>query len=102
MRPVDLRGTGIWPKQLPELTHEQLRARDAFMARWLEVLPRRYGMIQRFNQTYGLEPLASGRTLEIGAGLGEHLQYEDLANQDYYAVEIRDELANAIKVRYPK
>jgi SAM-dependent methyltransferase len=98
---VDLRGTGIWPKQLPDLTDEQLRARDAFMARWLEVLPGRYGMIERFNQTYGLDPLARGRTLEIGAGLGEHLRYEDLANQDYYAVEIREELANAIKERYP-
>jgi SAM-dependent methyltransferase len=71
------------------------------MARWLEVLPSRYGVIERFNHTYGLDGPATGRTLEIGAGLGEHLRYEDITNQDYYAVELREELAEAIQQRYP-
>jgi SAM-dependent methyltransferase len=83
------------------LTDEQRRVRDAFMARWLEVLPSRYGMIERFNHTYPLVDAATGRTLEIGAGLGEHLRYEELASQDYYAVELREELAEAIRERYP-
>jgi SAM-dependent methyltransferase len=101
MTVVDPRGTGAWPKYLPEFTDEQRRVRDAFMARWLEVLPSRYGLIERFNHTYPVEPGASGRTLEIGAGLGEHLRYEDLSRQDYHAVELRGELVEVIRERYP-
>ena len=98
---VDPRGTGVWPKRLPQLTDEQRRVRDQFMTRWLEVLPNRYGLIERFNHSYPLEGDATGRTLEIGAGLGEHLRYEDLSRQEYYAVELREELAEAIRERHP-
>lgn len=98
---VDPRGTGTWPKVLPELTEEQRQIRDAFMARWLEVLPSRYGMIERFNHTYPAVADPAGRTLEIGAGLGEHLRYEDLTRQEYHAVELREELAAAMRNRYP-
>jgi len=101
VKAVDHRGTGVWPKQLPEFTDEQRRVRDSFMARWLEVLPDRYGLIERFNQTYPVVANPGGRTLEIGAGLGEHLRYEDLSDQDYYAVELREELAEAIRERHP-
>ena len=101
MTVIDPRGTGTWPKLPPDLTDEQERVRDAFMARWLEVLPHQYGRIERFNQTYPVAVGASGRTLEIGAGLGEHLKYEDLS-QDYHAVELREELAAAIRTRYPE
>jgi SAM-dependent methyltransferase len=98
---VDPRGTGEWPKRPPQLTPEQRRVRDQFMTRWLEVLPNRYGLIERFNHSYPLEGHATRRTLEIGAGLGEHLRYEDLSGQEYSAVELRDELAEAIRERYP-
>src|SRR6202008_4281462 len=37
-----------WPKVLPELTPEQVRVRDDFMAHWHEVLANRYGAIERF------------------------------------------------------
>ena len=51
--------------------------RDAFMARWLEYLPRRGGFVERFNHGYPLRgQKRAGRTLEIGAGLGEHLRYK--------------------------
>jgi SAM-dependent methyltransferase len=99
---IDPRGTGVWPKRLPELTYEQRHVRDAFMARWLEVLPSRYGVIERFNHKYPVVINPSGRTLEIGGGLGEHLRYEDLRRQDYYAVELREELVEAIRERYPE
>jgi SAM-dependent methyltransferase len=99
---VDLRGTGTWPKTIPVLTPDQREVRDAFMARWLEVLPGRYGVIERFNHGYSAKGAKTGtRTLEIGAGLGEHIRYEDIASQDYYALELRDELADAIRLRYP-
>jgi SAM-dependent methyltransferase len=101
-RVVDPRGTGIWPKETPELTDEQREIRTAFMARWLEVLPTRYGMIERFNHTYAAAAEPNGRTLEIGAGVGEHLRYEDLTRQEYHAVELRAELAKELQEHFPE
>jgi len=94
----------VWPKQLPPLTDAQARISDDFMRLWHEVLPRRYGLIERFNHGYPLRtaPARGGcRTLEIGAGLGEHLGYEDLSRQDYHAVELRPAMAEAIGRRFP-
>jgi hypothetical protein len=68
----DVRGTGIWPKRLPAFTEDEQRVRDAFMARWLEYLPRRGGFVERFNHGYPLRAETSARcTLEIGAGLSD-------------------------------
>jgi SAM-dependent methyltransferase len=98
----DVRGTGVWPKPLPAFSDEERRVRDAFMARWLEYLPTRGGFVERFNHGYPLEAgKTAGRTLEIGAGLGAHLEYEDLERQEYYAVELLPELADGIETRYP-
>jgi SAM-dependent methyltransferase len=98
----DVRGTGAWPKQLPVFTDDEQRVRDAFMARWLEYLPTRGGFVERFNHGYPLRAGATaGRTLEIGAGLGEHIRYEDLEKQEYYAVELLPELADGIEARFP-
>jgi SAM-dependent methyltransferase len=99
---ADVRGTGAWPKQLPPFTDEEQRVRDAFMARWLEYLPTRGEFVERFNHGYPLKAGdTEGRTLEIGAGLGAHLQHEDLERQEYYAVELLPELAESIRERYP-
>ena len=38
MKVPDPRGVGVWQKRLPELTEAQARVRDAFAARWLEVV----------------------------------------------------------------
>lgn len=98
----DFRGTGSWPKQLPTYTEEEQRVRDAFMARWLEYLPKRGGFVERFNHGYPLRAgNVTGRTLEIGAGLGAHLGYEKLNGQEYYAVELLQELADSIEARFP-
>ena len=101
-RPPDLRGTGIWPKRLQPFTEEEQRVRDAFMARWLEYLPQQGGFVERFNHGYPLRAAAAGqRTLEIGAGLGAHLRYEDLESQQYYAVELLDALARSLGESFP-
>jgi SAM-dependent methyltransferase len=98
----DLRGTGTWPKPLPVFTDEEQRVRDAFMARWLEYLPRRGGFVERFNHGYPLrDGTRAGRTLEIGAGLGEHLRYENLEHQQYVAVELREDLAERLAAGFP-
>ena len=96
-------GATKWPKQLPVLTAEQERVRDDFMAYWHEVLPNRYGVIERFNHGWPAKTARPGeRTLEIGAGLGEHLSAEPaFAREDYAAVELRPEMAETIRSRHP-
>lgn len=96
---------GQYPKELPQLTKEQVKIREDFYQVWLNTLPKRYGMVEKFNHTYPLrtfDPNANQRTLDIGAGLGEHAEYEDLEHQEYTALELRQELANAIEKKFPK
>jgi len=91
-----------WPKRLLELTAEQHRIKDDFMKYWHEVLPKRYGIIERFNHGYPVkQAVRKGRVLEIGAGLGEHIEYEDLEGNEYYALEMRPEMALRIAERFP-
>ncbi len=92
-----------WPKALPLLTDEQEHIRDDFVNYWLQVLPKRYGVIEKFNHTYPLRSLSPHltKTLDIGAGRGEHLHYENLDNQEYTALELRSELAEVIRATYP-
>ena len=92
-----------WPKKLPILTPEQQAIREDFMRFWLEILPENYSIIERFNHRYVLSKNLPSpcRTLEIGAGVGAHLAYEDLSSQEYTALELRQELAHKICLKYP-
>lgn len=94
-----------WPKKLPRLTEEQRHIRDEFMRLWHEELPKRYGLIEKFNHRYPLRSrrvrVGPVRTLEIGAGIGGHIEYEDLRSQEYHALELRPEMACRIQERFP-
>lgn len=91
-----------WPKQVPELSEEQLRIREDFMKYFHEVYPSQYGAVARFSHEYPMRTARPGlRTLEIGAGLGEHLEFEDATGQDYLALELREEMAEVIRERHP-
>ncbi len=99
--------TTSWPKVFPALTAEQRRISDDFMQYWHEVLPKKYSVIDTFNHTYPTKhrPADFQRTLEIGAGLGEHLEYEKLSPQqeeNYHALELRPNLSEEIKRRFPR
>lgn len=99
--------TSKWPKVLPDLTAEQKRISDDFMKHWHEVLPHRFGIVEKFNHGYPVQhaPAAFKTTMEIGAGLAEHLAYEHLTTEqemNYVAVEIRPDMANAIRQRFPR
>lgn len=96
-----------WPKTFPALTPEQQRISDDFMKHWHEVLPNKFGRIDRFNHSYPVThaPAAFRRTLEIGAGIGEHLRYEQLTPEQeraYHALELRENMSAAIRERFPQ
>lgn len=92
-----------WPKQILPLSNEQIQIRDDFMKYWLTILPKKYGIIEKFNHGYAAKKgfFPGCNTLEIGAGLGEHLAYEKLSNQNYTAIELRAELVSEIQRKFP-
>jgi SAM-dependent methyltransferase len=99
-------GRPKWPKTFPALTPEQEAIRDDFMRHWHEVLPRRFGIVDRFSHRYPVRraPARFRRTLEIGAGLGEHLAYERLdgvQRAGYVALELRPNMVSEIARRFP-
>lgn len=98
-----------WPKVLPPLDAEQQKRSDAFMKLWHEELAGRprYGLIEKFNHQFPVRHSPPGfrTTLEIGAGLGEHLVYEKLTPEQesgYYCNEYRENMAAEIRRRFPK
>ena len=94
-----------WPKTFPPLTPELEIISNDFMKYWHEVLPKRFGLVNRFNHNYVLKNSQSwDRTLEIGAGDGEHLFYEELndyQSQKYHAIDIRQNMVNELKQKFP-
>ena len=94
--------TPAWPKPVPVLTPEQDAIRDDFMKYFHEIYSEKFGAVARFNHAYPLRTAAAGvRTLEIGAGLGEHLDYET-PRGEYVALELRPEMAEVIEARHPE
>ena len=97
---------GKWPKTPPCLTEEQAGQRRDWLKMWHEVLPSKYGVIEKFNHECpiilktGVRP--GIKTLEIGAGLGEHISREDLEIQQYTALEVREDFAQIIREKFPK
>ncbi len=98
-----------WPKILPALTPEQKLRSDQFMKLWHEVLAtkQRYGMIEKFNHSFPVKFSHPGfkTSLEVGAGLGEHIHYEKLSaeqEQNYYANEFRENMAATIRQTFPR
>jgi SAM-dependent methyltransferase len=41
------------------------------------------------------------RTIELGAGIGEHLAHEDLSIQEYHCIELRENMVSEIRRRFP-
>jgi SAM-dependent methyltransferase len=95
-----------WPKVLAPLTPEEQAIHDDFMKRWHEVLPKRYGIVERFNHSFPVRYSTPGfrATIEIGAGLGEHLSHEHLSAEQecaYVAVEMRENMAARLSEAHP-
>lgn len=95
-----------WPKVFPELTEDQKWISNDFMHYWHTILPKQYTLIENFNNNYVIKnkPLNFTNTLEIGAGLGEHLFYETLSieqRKNYVALELRANMVEKIKSNHP-
>lgn len=95
-----------WPKIFSELTEKQKLINNDFMHYWHTVLPKKYKFVENFNNNYVIKnkPLNFTKTLEIGAGLGEHLFYENLSyeqRKNYVALELRENMAEQIKNNHP-
>ena len=100
--------TAKWPKVLPPLSPEQQQRNNEFMRIWHEELARRsrYELVERFNHSFPVRHSRPGfrTTLEIGAGLGEHLEYEKLTpeqERNYFCNEYRENMAAGIRQRFP-
>ena len=96
-----------WPKVLPPLSAEQKRINDDFMEYWHDVLPNRYSIADKFCHQYPVihGPRNFQRTLEVGAGLGEHIEYEKLTPEqesNYFALDSRENMIERLKARFPK
>src|SRR5579862_9815260 len=96
-----------WPRTFPALTAEQEAISDDFVKYWHEVLPKRFGIVEAFNHGYPARTAGKNfrRTLEIGAGLGEHLEFEALTAEqaaNYYAVDIRTNMIEGLRKRHPE
>jgi SAM-dependent methyltransferase len=89
------------------MTSEQKMISDEFMKLWHQELPSRFGFVENFNHSFPVKHSRPGfrASIEIGAGLGEHLHYEKLTpeqEENYVAVELRENMAAEIRKRFPK
>ena len=92
-----------WPKKLPKLTLEQQRIKDDFMRYWLEIVPTKYSIVERFSNGFPARNCRPARKiLELGAGLGNQIPYEDLSHSEFHALELRPSIAHILKKRFPK
>lgn len=98
-----------WPKILPPLSPKQHFISNDFMKHWHEILATRteFSLIEKFNHNYAAKHTSRDflTTLEIGAGIGEHLKYEKLTpeqKQNYVALELRQNMAEKIKKHHPE
>ena len=99
-----------FPKILKDLTPEEKIICDDFVKTWLQDLSSKwiYGLFESFNHNYSSKSKIlkkwRGRkvnTLELGSGIGNHILYENLENQNYYVTELRSNMIEELQKRFP-
>jgi ubiquinone/menaquinone biosynthesis C-methylase UbiE len=96
-----------WPKKTIQLTDAEHKISDDWMKYYFEINRSKFSRIIDWGHNYIAKQSPSGftSTLEIGAGLGEQICYENLTDsqmESYVCVEFRDNMAQALKERFPK
>ena len=93
-----------FPKKITKLSKKQKKISDTFMKIWHEELrnKKKYNFIEKFNHNFSAESkytekVKKIKTLELGAGIGTHLKYENLKNQEYYCIELRSNMISEIR-----
>ena len=82
----DVRGTGTWPKPLPESRMTSSGSATHSWRAGSSTCRRAAGSSSASTMATPHVPATNAqRTLEIGAGLGAHLEFEDIEQQEYYA-----------------
>ena len=93
----------VWPRVRPELTTDQQAVLEDWYSEFLgNILPGKFGWMDRANHSYALRSALPGqRTLEIGPGNGSHIDLEDLSQQEeYVALELRESLSVQIAEKH--
>ena len=94
-----------WPKSPVVLTKAQIEIRNLWMVHWHEIAPNKFSLTEKFNHIDGFLhiPLPPNcKTLEVGAGLGSQVEFEDLSKQKYYALDLRSDMLIKCKERFPE
>ena len=99
-----------FPKHIPELSYEDKIIFDDFMKIWHVELStkKKFNLIENFNHNYSARSHLLSKfknkinTLELGCGIGTHLNYENLKFQNYYVADIRKNMLDQIKIKYNK
>ena len=94
-----------FPKHIAKLNTEDQKIHDDFMKVWLNELKtkEKFNLIENFNHNYSAKShLLSNfkkdiNTLELGCGIGNHIDYEDLEFQNYHVVDIKTNVLNEVK-----
>jgi SAM-dependent methyltransferase len=100
-----MRTVSKWPKQMPRLTPEQQKISDEWMEYFHEVIGTKFPGVVDFNHNYVVKHSSPGfvSSLDVGAGLGEHLAYENLTSEQlaaYVALELRQNMAQIIREKW--
>jgi SAM-dependent methyltransferase len=94
-----------WPKRVSILTSLQSRIANDWTRYWLQTNRNKFSHIIDFGHQFVIQSSRAGflRTLEIGAGLGEHLDYETLTDEqteNYVSLELNKDMASIIRKRW--
>ena len=97
----------IWPKQVPVIGSREQEICDEFMADWHRRLGGSLRFMDRFNHSFVVRNSQKNweRTLDLGAGLGEHFLFEQIPPakmRNYQMVEMRENMAKSICNRFPE
>ena len=94
-----------FPKHIAKLNSEDQKMHDDFMKVWLNELKtkKKFNLIENFNHNYSAKShiLSNFKkdisTLELGCGIGNHIDYENLKFQNYHVVDIRANVLSEVK-----
>ncbi len=94
-------------KKNKKLNKFRKKISDEWMQYFFEINRSKFSKIINFNHNYIVKESKDNflSTLEVGAGLGEHLTYEKLSEEQlrsYVCVELRDNMAQILKERFPQ